>query len=435
MTIYHFTGIKGSGMSSLAQILFDSGENVQGSDVETYYFTEQPLRERNIKILKFDPNNIQPGMTVIAGNAFPDSHPEIVRAKELGVEVIRYHKFLGEYIKKFTSIAVTGAHGKTSTTGLMSHVIGGYKPTSYLIGDGTGYGKKDATYFVMEACEYRRHFLAYHPDYAIMTNIDFDHPDYFSDIEDVFSAFQQLALQVKKAIIACGDDEYLQKIHANVPIIYYGMGERNDFVAKNIEKSTIGSSFDVYIRNEYYDRFFIPMFGDHAILNLLAVIALCHYEGIPADIIKERIKTFNGVKRRFTETKIGNNVLVDDYAHHPTEIIATIQSARQKYPGREVVAIFQPHTFSRTEAFLEQFADSLKQADSVYLCEIFSSAREKNGNLTIEDLAKLIDGSEVIRTETIDRLKQHQNAVFLFMGAGDVNKFQKAFETLLKKGA
>ncbi|MED3662523.1 UDP-N-acetylmuramate--L-alanine ligase [Ureibacillus terrenus] len=435
MTIYHFTGIKGSGMSSLAQILFDSGENVQGSDVETYYFTEQPLRERNIKILKFDPNNIQPGMTVIAGNAFPDSHPEIVRAKELGVEVIRYHKFLGEYIKKFTSIAVTGAHGKTSTTGLMSHVIGGYKPTSYLIGDGTGYGKKDATYFVMEACEYRRHFLAYHPDYAIMTNIDFDHPDYFSDIEDVFSAFQQLALQVKKAIIACGDDEYLQKIHANVPIIYYGMGERNDFVAKNIEKSTIGSSFDVYIRNEYYDRFFIPMFGDHAILNSLAVIALCHYEGIPADIIKERIKTFNGVKRRFTETKIGNNVLVDDYAHHPTEIIATIQSARQKYPGREVVAIFQPHTFSRTEAFLEQFADSLKQADSVYLCEIFSSAREKNGNLTIEDLAKLIDGSEVIRTETIDRLKQHQNAVFLFMGAGDVNKFQKAFETLLKKGA
>lgn len=142
MTIYHFTGIKGSGMSSLAQILFDSGETVQGSDVETYYFTEQPLRERNIKILKFDPDNIQPGMTVIAGNAFPDSHPEIVRAKELGVDVIRYHKFLGEYIKKFTSIAITGAHGKTTTTGLMSHVIGGYKPTSYLIGDGTGLGKK-----------------------------------------------------------------------------------------------------------------------------------------------------------------------------------------------------------------------------------------------------------------------------------------------------
>lgn len=435
MTIYHFTGIKGSGMSSLAQILFDSGESVQGSDVETYYFTEQPLRERNIKILKFDPDNIQPGMTVIAGNAFSDSHPEIVRANELGVEVIRYHKFLGEYIKKFTSIAITGAHGKTSTTGLTSHVIGGFKPTSYLIGDGTGSGKKDASYFVMEACEYRRHFLAYHPDYAVMTNIDFDHPDYFSGIDDVFSAFQELALQVKKAIIACGDDHYLQKIRANVPVIYYGLGERNDVIAKNIEKSTEGTSFEVYIRNEYYDRFFIPLYGDHAILNSLAVIALCHYEGIPANVIKEKLKTFKGVKRRFTETIIGNNVLVDDYAHHPTEINATIQSARQKYPDREIVAIFQPHTFSRTETFLQQFADSLKNADSVYLCEIFSSAREQNGRLTIEDLAAIIDGSEILHAETIDKLNKHQNAVFLFMGAGDVNKFQKAFESILQMGA
>lgn len=435
MTIYHFTGIKGSGMSSLAQILFDSGETVQGSDVETYYFTEQPLRERNIKILKFDPDNIQPGMTVIAGNAFPDSHPEIVRAKELGVEAIRYHTFLGEYIKRFTSIAVTGAHGKTSTTGLTSHVLGGFKPTSYLIGDGTGFGKKDASYFVMEACEYRRHFLAYHPDYAIMTNIDYDHPDYFSGIEDVFSAFQELALQVKKAIIACGDDSYLQKIRANVPLIYYGFDERNDFIAKNVEKTTEGTSFDVYIRDEYFGRFFIPLYGDHMVLNSLAVIALCHYEGVPAEVIRDRLKTFKGVKRRFTETKIGNNILVDDYAHHPTEIVATIQSARQKYPDREIVAIFQPHTFSRTEAFLEQFADSLKQADAVYLCEIFSSAREKNGKLSIQDLAALIDGSNILHKETIGQLKNHPNAVFLFMGAGDVNKFQKAFEEILQKGA
>ncbi|MER2048352.1 MAG: Mur ligase domain-containing protein, partial [Solibacillus sp.] len=212
MTRYHFTGIKGSGMSSLAQILFDAGEQVQGSDYETYYFTEQPLRDRGIEILNFDENNIKEGLTVIAGNAFNDDHPELVRARELGVEVIRYHKFLGEYSNRYTSIAITGAHGKTSTTGLMSHVVGGYMPTSYLIGDGTGSGKEDASYFVMEACEYRRHFLAYHPDYAIMTNIDFDHPDYFTSIDDVYDAFQQLALQVNKAIIACGDDEQLQKI-------------------------------------------------------------------------------------------------------------------------------------------------------------------------------------------------------------------------------
>lgn len=431
MTRYHFTGIKGSGMSSLAQILFDAGEQVQGSDYETYYFTEQPLRDRGIEILNFDENNIKEGITVIAGNAFNDDHPELVRARELGVEVIRYHKFLGEYSNRYTSIAITGAHGKTSTTGLMSHVVGGYMPTSYLIGDGTGSGKKDASYFVMEACEYRRHFLAYHPDYAIMTNIDFDHPDYFTSIDDVYDAFQQLALQVNKAIIACGDDEQLQKIQANVPVVYYGFDPANDFSARNIVKTSEGTEFDVYVRNEFYSKFFIPLFGDHTILNSLAVISLCHYEGVPAKLIQERFNTYGGVKRRFTETKIGNAILVDDYAHHPTEIAATLQSARQKYPDREVVAVFQPHTFTRTKAFLQNFADSLSGADATYLCNIFGSAREKQGELTINDLADLIDGCTVLTIETVEQLKKHENAVFLFMGAGDVHKYQSAFEEIL----
>ena len=432
MTLYHFTGIKGSGMSPLAQILFDAGEQVQGSDVETYYFTEKPLRERNILIKPFDANNIEPGMTVIAGNAFPDEHPELVRARELGVEVIRYHKFLGDYIGNYTSIAITGAHGKTSTTGLMSHVIGGHMPTSFLIGDGTGSGKKDASYFVLEACEYRRHFLAYHPDYAVMTNIDFDHPDYFKNIEDVYSAFEELALQVKKAIIACGDDEHLQHIQANVPVVYYGFGAENDFAARNVVKTTEGTEFEVYVRNAFYHKFFIPLYGDHAVLNSLAVISLCHYEGIPAELVEERLKTYEGVKRRFTETRIGNNVLVDDYAHHPTEISATLQAARQKYPDREIVAVFQPHTFSRTQAFLQNFADSLSKADAVYLCDIFGSAREQAGELTINDLAALIEGSAILKLDAIDVLQVHEDAVFLFMGAGDVHKFQDAFEQLLQ---
>ena len=431
MTRYHFTGIKGSGMSSLAQILFDSGEYVQGSDVDTYYFTEQPLRDRGIEIFTFDENNIQPGLTIIAGNAFPDEHPELVRARELGLEIIRYHKFLGDYINRYTSIAITGAHGKTSTTGLMSHVIGGYMPTSFLIGDGTGSGNADASYFVMEACEYRRHFLAYHPDYAVMTNIDFDHPDYFTDIDDVYSAFQSLALQVNKAIIACGDDEQLQKIQANVPVVYYGFGQENDFAARNIVKTTEGTEFEVYVRNEFYSKFFIPLFGDHTVLNALAVISLCHYEEIPATLIQERLSTYGGVKRRFTETKIDDVILVDDYAHHPTEIAATLQSARQKYPDREVVAIFQPHTFTRTKAFLQDFANSLSAADTTYLCDIFGSAREKQGELTIQDLSTLIEGCEVLKLETIDHLKKHENAVFLFMGAGDIHKYQEAFEKLL----
>jgi len=138
MTVYHFVGIKGSGMSALAQILHDMGYNVQGSDVGKYFFTQAALEDSNIKILPFQRENITKGMTVIAGNAFPDTHEEIEEAMSQGIPVIRYHAFLGEFMKKFTSIAVTGSHGKTSTTGLLSHVMGGAKPTSYLNGDGTG---------------------------------------------------------------------------------------------------------------------------------------------------------------------------------------------------------------------------------------------------------------------------------------------------------
>lgn len=172
--VYHFVGIKGSGMSALALILHQKGLNVQGSDVAEYFFTQRDLDKAGVKIFTFNKENIKTGMVVIAGNAFNDSHEEIVRANELGVEVIRYHDFIGQFIKPFTSIAVTGSHGKTGTTGLLSHILSGIAPTSYLIGDGTGHGEPDAKFFSFEACEYRRHFLAYSPDYAIMTNIDFD---------------------------------------------------------------------------------------------------------------------------------------------------------------------------------------------------------------------------------------------------------------------
>ncbi|ASB87889.1 UDP-N-acetylmuramate--L-alanine ligase [Bacillus sonorensis] len=431
MTVYHFVGIKGTGMSPLAQILHDNGYTVQGSDIEKYIFTQNALEERNIPIYPFDPDNIKPGMTVIAGNAFADTHPEIEKAHAEGLPVVRYHKFLGDYLKKFTSIAVTGAHGKTSTTGLLSHVIQKAKPTSYLIGDGTGKGSTNSEYFVLEACEYRRHFLSYQPDYAIMTNIDFDHPDYFANIDDVFDAFQTMALQVNKGIIACGDDEYLMKIHANVPVVYYGFAEENDFQARNVIKNTEGTTFDVFVRNTFYDTFYIPAYGSHNVLNALAVIALCHYEQVDVDIIKEGLKTFRGVKRRFNEKIVGNQVLIDDYAHHPTEIKVTIEAARQKYPDREIVAVFQPHTFTRTQSFLNEFAESLKKADYIYLCDIFGSARENAGKLTIGDLQEKIGEAKLIDEHDTSVLKKHENGVLIFMGAGDIQKYLRAYENVL----
>lgn len=430
MTTYHFIGIKGTGMSALAQILHDSGEKVQGSDVDQTFFTQEALENKGIPILPFTKENIKSSYTIIAGNSFSEDHIEIQEAKRQGLPFFRYHEFLGEWLKQYTSIAVTGAHGKTSTTGLLAHVFNQAHPISYLIGDGTGQGHVDSEYFIFEACEYRRHFLHYKPDYAIMTNIDFDHPDYFKDLEDVCDAFQSMADQVKKGIIACGDDEYLQEIRAKVPVVYYGFGETNDFQAKNVETLKNGTQFDVFVRNTYYDTFVIPMFGDHTILNALAVIAMCHYEEMNVEHIKS-LSSFEGVKRRFSEKSINNQVLIDDYAHHPIEVTATIDAVRQKYPDKEVVAIFQPHTFTRTKIFLQEFAESLRLADQVYLCDIFSSAREEQGELTIDDLLNLIPEGKQMNEHDTSVLATHDNSVLVFMGAGDIQKVQKAYEKTL----
>ncbi|MBS5815751.1 MAG: UDP-N-acetylmuramate--L-alanine ligase [Enterococcus casseliflavus] len=430
--IHHFVGIKGSGMSSLALILHEKGYQVQGSDVEEYFFTQRDLEKAAIKLLPFDKANIQPEMVIIQGNAFPDTHEEIVRAKELGLEVTRYHDFIGQFIQPYTSIAVTGSHGKTSTTGLLSHVLSGIRPTSFLIGDGTGHGEPDAEFFSFEACEYRRHFLAYSPDYAIMTNIDFDHPDYFHSIEDVFSAFQSMASQVKKSIFAFGDDEYLRKLEADVPIYYYGVNDNDDVQAKNIERTTQGSEFDVFIHDENIGHFVLPAFGQHNINNALSVIAVAYKEGLDMKEVAAEMISFPGVKRRFSEKIVADMTIVDDYAHHPAEIKATIDGARQKYPEKEIIAVFQPHTFTRTIALMDEFAEALDLADHVYLCDIFGSARESRGDVKIEDLGKKIQkGGTVIKEENVSPLLDHQNAVVIFMGAGDVQKFETAYEKLL----
>lgn len=431
MNTYHFIGIKGTGMSAMAQIVADSGNKVQGSDIEQFIFTQTELEKRNIDILPFSADNIKQDQIVIAGNAFPDDHEEIMRAKELGVTFFRYHDFLGEWVSNYTSVAITGSHGKTSTTGLLAHTLEASGQTSYLIGDGTGKGFAESEYFVFEACEYKRHFLAYHPDYAIITNVDFDHPDYFKDLDDVILAFDELAGQVKKGIIACGEDEHLQHLQATVPIIYYGFAATNDFQANNIKETETGTTFDVLVRNTYYDTFTIPQFGNHHILNALAIIAFCHYEHIEKEDI-HAIQTFTGVKRRFTETVLKDQVMIDDYAHHPIEIKATIESARKKYPTRDIVAIFQPHTFTRTATFLEEFAESLLGADYVYISEIFGSARESEGELTIEDLIAKVPHASLLTIENVEQLQRYKDAVLVFMGAGDIQKFQVAYEEIRK---
>ncbi|HEM4973430.1 TPA: UDP-N-acetylmuramate--L-alanine ligase [Streptococcus suis] len=431
---YHFIGIKGSGMSALALMLHQMGHKVQGSDVKKYYFTQRGLEQAGIQILPFDEKNITADVELIAGNAFrPDNNVEIAYADAQGYTYKRYHEFLGEFMKGFTSLGVAGAHGKTSTTGLLAHVMRNITDTSFLIGDGTGRGSANAQYFVFESDEYERHFAPYHPEYSIITNIDFDHPDYFTSLEDVFNAFNDYAKQVKKALFVFGEDEQLRRITANAPIYYYGLEDNNDFVAYDLKPSTNGSQFKVRHGEEELGEFQIPTFGKHNVMNATAVIANLYIAGFDLQLVAEHMKTFGGVKRRFTEKIVNDTVIIDDFAHHPTEIIATIDAARQKYPSKELVAIFQPHTFTRTIALLDEFADALNGADAVYLAQIYGSARETdNGQVKVEDLAaKINKKGGLVTVENTSPLLDHDNAVYVFMGAGDIQSYEYSFERLL----
>lgn len=432
--VYYFVGIKGTGMSALALILHDLGYEVQGSDIAKTTFTQKGLQQAGIRINDFIADNIQEGMTIILGNAFGEDNPEVQRAQELNLPILSYPQMVSQLIEQSTSIGVAGAHGKTSTTGLLAHVLSGIAKTSYLIGDGTGKGIKDSKFFVFEADEYRRHFLAYHPDYLIMTNIDFDHPDYFRDLDDVLAAFQTEALQVKKALFAWGDEPILRKVHteSQVPIYYYGLGDSNDFRAVNIERDTQGSHFDVLYQGQKIGRFSIPLFGEHNVLNSLAVIGISFLEKIDPQLIQQELSSFQGVKRRYSEKQVGDMILIDDYAHHPSEIKATIDAARQQYPQKQIIVVFQPHTYSRTKALLDGFAQSLDLADTVYLTNIFGSIREQQGQISSQDLGnKIKHGGQVITLDNLQPLLQYHDAVLIFMGAGDIQKYELAYQKAL----
>ena len=428
MSKYHFIGIKGSGMSSLAQIAYDMGHEVQGSDEETYFFTQEKLEQRNIPMYGYNAENIKEGFEVILGNAFDETHIEYRAAKGLGLKIYTYAQFLGKLLDEIPSIAVTGAHGKTTTSTMVSNIFKHNFVTSFLIGDGTGHGEKNSDYIVAEACEYYRHFLAYHPNYAIVTNIDFDHPDYFNDEHDMFDAFQSFVNQVKDTVVICGDDRLASQLKpSTAKVVTYGFNEGNDYQIKNVKTTSENSEFDVYKNSELLGTFTMAVFGLHDISNATSAIALADICGLSTDEIQQSLGSYHHAERRFTEHKVGTNVVVDDYAHHPSEIKATIDSARRKYSDKQIIAIFQPHTYTRTAKFLNEFAESLLTADKVFLCPIFASVREKEKIVGIEDLQKVTPGSEIIYgEENFDKLN-FDNSVILFMGAGNINKLCNKF--------
>lgn len=431
--MYYFIGIKGSGMSALAEVLFDLGYEVKGSDVEKHFFTEEGLIERNIEILPYNKDNIKENMIIIKGNAIKEDNEELIKAKELDLKIYTYPEMVGKLTKMFETITVAGCHGKTTTTSMLAHTLNTIKGANYLIGDGTGHANKENKYFILEACEYKRHFLNYTPEYAIITNIELDHVDYFENIDDVIDAFRQYADTAEKMVIACGDDQYTHALETNKPIFYYGLDEDNDIVAKDVEYTNKGTTFDVFVEDNYYGHFDLPIYGKHQLLNALAVIGVCSYERLEAKEVAKTLKTFKGAKRRFTETKVGDTVIIDDYAHHPTELKATIKSIRQKYDNKDLTVVFQPHTYSRTKEFKDEYIDILSSVNKAYIMDIHGARENKEDfDITREDLIKKIKKAESINIDEAEKLLKSKNGVILFASPNDISKLENDYLTLLK---
>ena len=432
---YYCIGIKGTGMSTLAQILHDLGNEVSGyDDVKDHKFTQDGLEKRNIPIYYDQTHTIDKDTIVTYSVAFKEDHKELKRVKKLGLTVKKYSEIMGDVIDMFETIGVSGTHGKTTTSSLIKHLLENTLGCNYFIGAGDGYADKKNKYFVVESDEFNRHFTDYHPTYAIITNIEAEHLECYKDIDDIRNTFKQFANQTKKLVIANGDNEEIKKVNYNTKVIFYGFKEDNDVVIKNMEYKESGSIFDLYIKNEFFGHFDIPLYGSHMIQNATAAIIMAKELGLEKDTIHNLLETFHNAKRRFAEEKIKDCVIIDDYAHHPTEIKVTLDAVKQKYPNKRLVTIFVPNTYSRLKDFEQEFVNAFQVSDKTYFTEVDSN-REKQTDYPGINSKKIIDqikNGEMISLDTIDKLKDETSSVVCFLGCASVDKLIDSFKNLIK---
>ena len=422
-------------MSTLAQILYDLGNEISGyDDAKGYKFTQDGLEERNIPIYYDQTHEIPKDTIVTYSVAFKEDHKEMQRVKKLGLTVKKYSEIMGDVIDLFETIGVSGTHGKTTTSSLIKHLLENTVGCNYFIGAGDGYASKKNKYFVVESDEFNRHFTDYHPTYSIITNIEKEHLECYKDINDIRNTFETFANQTKKLIIANGDNEEVRKINFKTPVKFYGLNENNDIVIKNIQLLETGSVFDLYIDNELFGHFDIPLYGKHMVLNAAAAITIAKELGLTKETIHSLLETFHNAKRRFAETKIKDYIIIDDYAHHPTEIKATLEAVKQKYKGKRLVVIFVPNTYSRTKDFKEEFIKAFQIADKTYLTDIISN-RERQSDypeITSHIITDHLKNSEIISFDTLNKLLEEKDSVLCFMGCDTVDKLIDKFKTLIK---
>jgi len=431
---YYCLGIKGTGMSALAQILYDLGNEVSGfDDLKEYKFTQDGLEKRNIPIYYDGTHAIDNDTIVTYSAAFGDDHPELMRVKKLGLKIKKYNELMGDIIDQFETIGVSGTHGKTTTSSIIKHILEKTVGCNYFIGAGDGYVSKSNKYYVVESDEFNRHFTAYHPVYAVITNIDAEHLECYKDLDDIIDTFSLFANQTKKLIVANGDNESVRKIvYHNIK--FYGFNKENDVVIKDVHSNEKGSFFELYEKNHLLGEFFVPLYGNHMIMDATAAILICFNLGISYEDIYNNLLTFTNAKRRFSEEKIKDVIIIDDYAHHPTEIRATLEAAKEKYPNKKLIAVFMPNTYSRTKDFLQEFISSFHMADFTYLTEI-NSDREKQEDypdISSHLIIDRLESADIIDENCIDKLLKYKDCVICFMSCAHIEELINKFKSCLE---
>ena len=433
----HFVGIAGAGMSALAELFIRRGANVTGCDSNPTGAAD--LEKLGVKVTTHDPSHVDGARALVVTSAMPKKHPELERARQLGIPVIRRAEALGEVTVGRELVGIAGTHGKTTTTVMTTTALAaaGREPTGIVGARVAQWGGNlrlgGDTLYVVEADEYDRSFLALTPTVAVVTNMEADHLDIYADLADIRGAFAQFA-RGARTIVLCADDAGATSLPtpSSTEVIRYGITSADARLkAPQVRSRGLGSSFDVIYDGERLGAVDLMVPGRHNVLNALAAIASGLALGADFGELARGLATFTGAERRFQWLGEANGIaIVDDYAHHPTEIAATLAAARGAFPGRRIVAAFQPHLYTRTRDFSTEFGSALAAADAVYLTEIYP-AREQpidgvDSGLIERALAKA-GGSLAWRGErgTLAETLASQaksGDVVITIGAGDITK-------------
>ena len=449
----HFIGIGGTGLSAIARVLLESGNTVSGSD-QLFSSLAQDVQAAGAEVfVGHHARNLRGAEIVIRSSAVPDENPEVLAALDAGIPVLKRADFLGSLMEDRMGIAIAGSHGKTTTTAMLAWVLSALdQDPTFIVGGmvsnlGTNARAGKGKTFVIEADEYDHMFLGLKPHIAVVTNVEHDHPDIFPTAKDFQKAFQDFVrtLSPDGLLLACGDDPGSAEILAgalleNIHSLTYGIASTiYDYYATNLTTNQNGGfSFDAYKQAMFLAPVSLQVPGDHNVQNALAVLAVIDQLALPIVEASLALGEFQGAGRRFQVLdEIAGVIVIDDYAHHPTEIRATLAAARSRYPNRRIWAIWQPHTYSRTKLFFDEFTLAFADADHVLVTDIYRSREPSDANFSSSQVVAAMQNPQAFYSGTLSTTADFYLAesqpgdIVLVLSAGDATQISEQILTEL----